>query len=218
MAIPRSHLLHLDGSSIPNLSRMLLLMNFVRKLVLHQSKVKLWKQQSTLPKLLSIISGRRKASTKGPLICISSNVQRIFLFVQKIDPIQFQVLKKPFNQLGGSQKNEHVKELKEAASGDFNLLMATATSVTKQFNMNYLFVFKKMKGNSELAVNLKRYIEKDYSKYIPSPSVKIRVVYVYESIVPNAPPKKTSVKLGWTERNNRVNKSKETAEGSPFQN
>ena len=74
--------------------------------------------------------------------------------------------KKPYNRLGRTQKCERVKDLKAAASGDFDLLMATAASVAKEFNMNYHFVLKKLKENPELAKDLKRYIEKDYSMYL----------------------------------------------------
>ena len=71
--------------------------------------------------------------------------------------------KKPFNRLGRTQKSHRVKEVKAAASGDLDLLMATATSVAKELGMDSHFVLKAMKKNPETAAILKNFIEKDYS-------------------------------------------------------
>ena len=73
--------------------------------------------------------------------------------------------KKPFSELGRTQKAERVNKLKGAASGDLDLLMATAMSVAKSLDLNVHFVLKAMKKNEDLTADLKRYIEKDYSMY-----------------------------------------------------
>ena len=71
--------------------------------------------------------------------------------------------KKPFSELGRTQKNERVNDLKATTSGDFDLLLATATSVAKELGMDSHFVLKAMKKNAETATLLKKFIDKDYS-------------------------------------------------------
>ena len=67
---------------------------------------------------------------------------------------------KKFSDLGKSQKYERAKQVNAAASGDSELL-AFATSIAKDFDMNKAFVVKKMEKDPELAAALRNYIEKD---------------------------------------------------------
>ena len=67
---------------------------------------------------------------------------------------------KKFSDLGKSQKYERAKQVNAAASGDSELL-AFATSIAKDFDINKAFVVKKMEKNPELAAALRNYIEKD---------------------------------------------------------
>lgn len=67
---------------------------------------------------------------------------------------------KKFSDLGKSQKYERAKQVNAAASGDSELL-AFATSIAKDFDMNKAFVVKKMEKDPELAAALRKYIEKD---------------------------------------------------------
>ena len=68
---------------------------------------------------------------------------------------------KPFQSLGRTQKAKRVKDLKVAASGDVDLLVAAASSAAKNLDMNRHFIFKKIDKDPELAEDLKRFIEND---------------------------------------------------------
>ena len=74
--------------------------------------------------------------------------------------------KKPFEDCGRTEQHNRVKKLKASAGGDAALVLSTAKSVAKDFDLNRHFVLKKMEQDPNLAADLKRYIEKDLSKFI----------------------------------------------------
>ena len=71
---------------------------------------------------------------------------------------------KPFSELGRTQKTARVNDLKAAASGDVDLLLATSASAAKGLDVNRHFVLKKLLKHPGLAEDLKRFIENDCSK------------------------------------------------------
>ena len=74
--------------------------------------------------------------------------------------------KKPFEECGRTEQYHRVKKLKASAGGDAGLILSTAKSVAKDFDLNRHFVLKKMDQDPNLAADLRRYIEKDLSKLI----------------------------------------------------
>ena len=85
--------------------------------------------------------------------------------------------KKPFVELGRTEKNKRVNKLKEDAGGDADLLLAaaisaakdmakTASSVAKDLHKNRHFVLKKMQADPELAAHLQTYLGKGLSKLV----------------------------------------------------
>ena len=69
--------------------------------------------------------------------------------------------RKKFADLGRTQQHERTKNLKETAGGDADLLVAAATNASKELDLNFHFVMKKMKQNPGLAEKLKNFIEND---------------------------------------------------------
>ena len=71
---------------------------------------------------------------------------------------------KPFQNLGRTQQHERINNVKAAANGDVDLLLAAAVSASKGLDLNSHFVLKAIKKDPGIAVHLKSYIEKDFSK------------------------------------------------------
>ena len=71
---------------------------------------------------------------------------------------------KPFQNLGRTQQHERINNVKAAANGDVDLLLAAAVSASKGLDLNSHFVLKAIKKDPGIAVHLKSYIEKDFSE------------------------------------------------------
>ena len=69
--------------------------------------------------------------------------------------------RKKFADLGRTQQHERSKNLKVAAGGDADLLMATATTAAKELDVNVHFVMKKVKNNPRLAERIRNFVEND---------------------------------------------------------